>query len=186
MQIASVDNWNVICSLPRPKAVGIRFSPKGTYLTTIEHFTTPKDGSEAQPNFCVYEISSGESVYAIINKNFSDDWMPGWTSDESLFALMVGGEAMFFETNSENSFQKSAQKIGSCRGGVLAIAGAGNNPHMSIYVPGAKGNPSVCKIFRYPALDATQVVASKSFFQADRVEMMWNKRASGEFLNQKN
>lgn len=165
--------------MPRPKAFAIKFSPKGTYLATLEHFSTPKDGSDPQPNFCVYRVSDGEAVFAIINKNFPDDWMPGWSSDESLFALMVGGEAYFYETTSPNGFDKSAQKIGGSRGGELSIAGAGSNPHVALYVPGVKGQPSTCKLFRYPALDANQIVASKSFFQADRVEMMWNKRATG-------
>lgn len=108
--------------------------------------------------------------------------MPGWSGDESLFALMVGGEAYFYETTGPNGFDKSAQKIGGSRGGELTIAGVGSNPHVAMYVPGVKGQPSTCKIFRYPTLDANQIVASKSFYQADRAEMMWNKRASGVFL----
>lgn len=95
---------------------------------------------------------------------------------------MIGGEALFFEPNSENGFQKPAQKIGGSRGGELSVAGAGSNPHVALYVPGVKGSPSMCKIYRYPALEQNQVVASKSFYQADRVEMMWNKRASGMIL----
>ncbi|XP_055302143.1 eukaryotic translation initiation factor 2A [Sitodiplosis mosellana] len=182
VQIASVNNWNVICSLPRPKAFAIKFSPKGTYLATLEHYSTPKDGSEPHPNFCVYRVSTSEAVFAIINKNFPDDWMPGWSSDEGVFALMVGGEAFFYETNGPDGFQKSANKIGGSRGGELSIAGGGSNPQVALYVPGQKGQPSICKIFRYPALDANQIIASKSFYQADRVEMMWNKRASGMIL----
>lgn len=126
VQIASVDNWNVICSLPRPKAFAIKFSPKGTYLATLEHYSTPKDGSEPHPNFCVYRVSTGEAVFAIINKSFPDDWMPGWSNDEGVFALMVGGEAYFYETNGQNGFQKSANKIGGSRGGELSIAGGGS------------------------------------------------------------
>lgn len=179
VQIATVSDWNVICSLPRPRAFAIKFSPKGTYLATLEHYSTPKDGSEPQPNFCVYQVSTGEAVFAIINKSFLDDWMPTWSNDEGVLALMVGGEAYFYEPNGPNGFQKSANKIGGSRGGELSIAGGGASPQVSLYVPGVKGQPSVCKIFRYPALDANQIVASKSFFQADRVEMMWNKRATG-------
>lgn len=178
IQVASVNDWSVICSLPRPKVFAIKFSPKGTYLATLEHYSTPKDGSEPQPNFCVYDVASGEAVFAIIHKSFPDDWMPGWSSDEFLFALMVGGEAYFYETTGPNGFQKSANRIGASRGGELSVAGGGNNPQVALYVPGVKGQPSVCKIFRYPTLDA--IVASKSFYQADRVEMMWNKRASGK------
>lgn len=92
---------------------------------------------------------------------------------------MLGGEAYFFETKGESGYTKAAHRIGSCRGGELSIAGSGDNPHVGLYVPGAKGQPSVCKVYRYPALESNQVVTAKSFFQADRVEMRWNKRATG-------
>lgn len=99
VQIATVNDWNVICSLPRPKAFVIKFSPKGSYISTLEHYSTPKDGSEPQPNFCVYRTSTGELVYSIINKTFSDDFAPQWSWDETLFGIMIGGEALFFETD---------------------------------------------------------------------------------------
>lgn len=49
--------------------------------------------------------------------------MPGWSSDESLFGLMVGGEALFFETTDPTGYTKVAKKIGGSRGGELSIAG---------------------------------------------------------------
>lgn len=87
VQIAEVNSWNIICSLPRPKTFAIKFSPKGTYLAMLEHYSTPKDDSPPQPNFCVYQTNTGDVVYSIINKNFPDDWMPGWSNDESLFGI---------------------------------------------------------------------------------------------------
>jgi translation initiation factor 2A len=42
------------------------------------------------------------------------------------------------------------------------------------------GGPSFARIFRYPSFD--NVVASKSFFQADRVEMKWNKKGTAVLL----
>lgn len=180
VQIASVDTWQVICSLPRPKALSIKFSPKGTYLATLEHFSSAKDGGEPQPNYNVYNALTGDPVYGIISKTSVDGWEPNWSGDEAIYALMIGGEAFFFETHSESGYTKPANKIGGSRGGELSIAGSGNNPHVALYVRGAKGQPSMVKIYRYPALEANQVVAAKSFFQADRVEMRWNKRATGQ------
>lgn len=43
------------------------------------------------------------------------------------------------------------------------------------YPQGAKGQPSFAKLYRFPNLNAAGLVASKSFFQGDRVEMKWNK-----------
>lgn len=40
---------------------------------------------------------------------------------------------------------------------------------------GSKGQPSFAKLFKYPNLNPSGLVASKSFFQGDRVEMKWSK-----------
>lgn len=37
----------------------------------------------------------------------------------------------------------------------------------------------MCRLFRYPNLENSNPIASKSFSQADKVEMMWNKRGTG-------
>lgn len=179
MNVANVIDWKIICTLPRPKTLFIKFSPKGTYLATIEHYSAPKDDGEPQPNYCVYEIHTGLLVYSLISKGFSEDWQPDWSLDEGLFALMQGGEALFFEPNGEFGYKNSVHKVGSARGGLVSVAGSGPNPLVALYVPGLKGQPSNCKVFRYPGLEANQIVVSKSFFQADRVDIRWNKRASG-------
>lgn len=148
----------------------------------MELFTTNKDHPDGSPNFYVYKTATGEEVLSTIQKKNSDDWKPSWSKDESIFALMMGGEAHFFETKSADGFTKCAHKIGGGRNGMLSLAGAGETPNVAFYVPGVKGAPSTCKIFKYPALQATQAISAKSFFQADRVEMMWNKRGTGLIL----
>lgn len=50
--------------------------------------------------------------------------------------------------------------------------------HVALYLKGNKGSPSMCRLFKYPNLD-TNPIASKSFGQADKVEMMWNKKGTG-------
>ena len=42
------------------------------------------------------------------------------------------------------------------------------------------GTPSFARLFRYP--DFNTAIASKSFFQADRVEMKWNKKGTAVLL----
>lgn len=90
---------------------------------------------------------------------------PCWSADESLFALMIGGEAHFYELKGKEGFATSTNKLGSGRNGVLSIAPGQCPPHLAFYVPGAKGAPSMCKIYRYPALQQNQTIACKSFFQ---------------------
>lgn len=177
-----MDNWTLVSSLPRPRTLDIQFSPLGTYIVTFELFTTNKDNPEGSPNFYVYKTATGEEVYSSVQKKNTDDWKPNWSKDESIFALMMGGEAFFFETNSDDGFTKAAHKIGGARNGMLSIAGPGKTPNVAFYVPGVKGAPSTCKIFRYPALQANETIVARSFFQADRIELMWNKRGTSLIL----
>ncbi|XP_017102600.2 eukaryotic translation initiation factor 2A [Drosophila bipectinata] len=176
-------SWPVQCTLPRPKAFYLKFSPRGSYLCTWEHYTITKDRPEGSPNLLVYEVASGNEVFAIVQKN-QTDWEPSWSSDESIFAMVVGGEALFYDLGegTTKGFTSASRKIGGSRGGMLSLGPGNSPPFLAFYTPGAKGAPSMCKLYKYPALGQNQTVACKSFFQADRVEMLWNKRGSGLLL----
>ncbi|EDW40592.1 GL24803 [Drosophila persimilis] len=175
--------WPVQCSLPRPKAFYLKFSPRGNYLCTWEHYAITKDRPEGSPNLLVYDITTGTEVFAIVQKN-QTNWEPSWSSDETIFALVVGGEALFYDLpeGSAKGFENTQRKIGGSRGGMLSLGPGHCPPYLAFYNPGAKGAPSMCKLYKYPALGQNQTVACKSFFQADRVEMLWNKRGTGLLL----
>jgi translation initiation factor 2A len=52
---------------------------------------------------------------------------------------------------------------------------------LSLSIPATKsGEPSFARLYRYPNFD--NVVASKSFFQADRVDVKWNGKGSALLL----
>jgi len=179
----SAASWPVKCVLPRPKAFYLQFSPRGSYLCTWEHYAITKDRPEGSPNLLVYEVATGAEVFAIVQKN-QTDWQPSWSADESIFALVVGGEALFYDLGegADKGFASTSRKIGGSRGGMLSLGPGNCPPFLAFYTPGAKGAPSMCKLYKYPALGQNQTVACKSFFQADRVEMLWNKRGSGLLL----
>uniref|UniRef100_A0A1B0C9L9 Eukaryotic translation initiation factor 2A n=1 Tax=Lutzomyia longipalpis TaxID=7200 RepID=A0A1B0C9L9_LUTLO len=181
VQLCRTSDWTVVASLPRPKAFYLKFSPRGKYLMTWEIFTTNKENPEGSPNLYVYATESGEEVYSAVQKK-QVDWEPGWSNDESIFAIMLGGEVFFFEVNGPDGFKTSTKKLGGGRNGCISVAPNHGQPYLAFYVPGVKGSPSMCKIYQYPTLNPTQAISSKSFFQADKVEMMWNKRGTGLLL----
>ena len=48
---------------------------------------------------------------------------------------------------------------------------------MAVYVPGSKGAPSFVRLYQYPNFDEPHAaLANKSFFKADKVTMLWNKK----------
>ncbi|XP_055701589.1 eukaryotic translation initiation factor 2A [Phlebotomus papatasi] len=181
VQLCRTSDWEVIASLPRPKAFYLKFSPRGKYLMTWEIYAITKDNPEGSPNLYVYSTETGEEVYSTVQKKQAD-WEPGWSSDESIFAVMLGGEVLFYEVNGPEGFRSSTRKLGGGRNGCISVAPNTGQPYLAFYVPGTKGSPSMCKIYQYPTLSPTQAISSKSFFQADKVEMMWNKRGTGLLL----
>lgn len=121
VQIASTETWKVITTLPRPKCYNLKFSSKSTYLMTFEIFTTTKDNPTGNPNLYIYKTETGEEVYSVIQKKQAD-WEPQWSADEQLMALMIGGEAYFFEVNSETGFNKCVKKLGGGRNGGISMS----------------------------------------------------------------
>lgn len=175
-------DWQVVASLPRPKVSAMKFSPRGTYLMTWEIFLTSKENPAGSPNLYVYRTQTGEEMYSVIQKRQSD-WDPNWSSDESIMALLLNGEVIFMEVNApEGGFQKVCKRLGGGRNGSISMAPNNSKPFLAFYVPGVKAAPSMCKIFQYPIPDSNQAVSSKSFFQADKVEMFWNKKGTGLLL----
>ncbi|KAF3827227.1 hypothetical protein GH733_002713, partial [Mirounga leonina] len=50
---------------------------------------------------------------------------------------------------------------------------------VAVYVPGSKGAPSFVRLYQYPNFDGPHAaLANKSFFKADKVTMLWNKKAT--------
>ncbi|XP_053952891.1 eukaryotic translation initiation factor 2A [Anastrepha ludens] len=182
IKVLNTTDWKVKCTMPRPKAFYLKFSPLGNYLSTWELYTVTKDKPEGSSNMFMYDLSTGSEVFDIVQKN-QTDWEPSWSSDESLFAVVIGGEALFFDVSGDiKNFSHSARKIGGSRGAVVSISPGPSPPCVAVYTPGAKGGPSMCKVYKYPSLSQNQAIACKSFFQADRVDLLWNKRGSGLLL----
>lgn len=183
VQICTVSNWKVLHKLPRPKAFYLKFSPRSTYLMTWEMYTeNPKDEIKEKPNLFLYDVTSGREVFSIIQKR-STHWEMHWAADESLFAVLVGGEVLLYEIKSDSDFPvKPTKRLGGARNGGFSVSPAPSPPFVALYVPGTKAAPSMCRLFRYPNLEANQPIASKSFFQADKVEMMWNQKGNGLLL----
>ncbi|XP_073839807.1 eukaryotic translation initiation factor 2A isoform X1 [Musca autumnalis] len=182
VKVLETANWQLQCTLPRPKAFYLKFSPRGNYLCTWELYVITKDIPEGSPNMFVYEIATGKQVFSIVQKK-QTDWEPSWSSDEGIFAIVVGGESLFYDlSQGVEGFNATTKKIGGSKGGILSVGPGSSPPFIAIYTPGAKGAPSMCKLYKYPALAQNQTLACKSFFNADRVEMMWNKRGTGLLL----
>ena len=85
---------------------------------------------------------------------------------------MVNNEVQFYENS---SFDAITHKIHLAKVSDFSMApGSSKNTHVVTFVPGSKGAPSFCRMYLYPSFDDNQVLANKSFFQADSVDFKWN------------
>ena len=84
-------------------------------------------------------------------------------------------EVVFYEANnfSEIKARLSLPKLDSF---YLAPRGDINTPgRIACYLPGQKGGPGFAKVFAYPSFHPEKnVIATKSFMTADRMEAKWS------------
>jgi len=167
----SQGQWSVVHEIPQPKVCCLSWSPSGSLLASWEQYAVIQ-GQQAQPNLHLWDANTGEKVKSFFQKKMFG-WCPQWSSDEKICSRMVNNEVQFYE---DNSFQAIANKIHMAKVANYSMAHCSSKSmHVVTYVPGAKGGPSFTKMYQYPNFDDNQVIANKSFFQADSVEFKWNR-----------
>uniref|UniRef100_A0A2K5YP09 Eukaryotic translation initiation factor 2A n=1 Tax=Mandrillus leucophaeus TaxID=9568 RepID=A0A2K5YP09_MANLE len=175
VNIISVTNKGLLHSFDLPKAVCLEFSPKNTVLATWQPYTTSKDGTAGIPNLQLYDVKTGTCLKSFIQKK-TQNWCPSWSEDETLCARNVNNEVHFFENNNFNTIANKLhlQKINDF------VLSPGPQPYkVAVYVPGSKGAPSFVRLYQYPNFAGPHAaLANKSFFKADKVTMLWNKKAT--------
>ncbi|KAF0879824.1 EIF2A factor, partial [Crocuta crocuta] len=175
VNIISVTNKGLLHSFDLPKAVCLEFSPKNTVLATWQPYTTSKDGTAGVPNLQLYDVKTGTCLKSFIQKKMQN-WCPSWSEDETICARNVNNEVHFFENNNFNTIANKLhlQKINDF------VLSPGPQPYkVAVYVPGSKGAPSFVRLYQYPKFDGPHAaLANKSFFKADKVTMLWNKKAT--------
>ncbi|KAG5675371.1 hypothetical protein PVAND_005280 [Polypedilum vanderplanki] len=167
-------NYELQYTIPLTRSHILKFSPKGTYLIVYEIFISTKENPNS-PNLFIYDADTGKELISFVMKKHSE-WEPFISNDETLLAIMMSGDVHFYNI-ANGTFTKTTQKL-SGKVGSFSLS-PGQNTHVALYLQGVKGSPSMAKLFKYPNLDASATVASKSFSQADKVEMIWNKKGNG-------
>ncbi|XP_069687776.1 eukaryotic translation initiation factor 2A [Periplaneta americana] len=178
VKVVATSTWKVLAEISRPKVCSLEFSPKGTYLMTWEPFIVSQANPQGGPNLHIYKSDNGELVKEFIHKK-QIGWEPQWTSDEKLCARNVNNEVLFYEVP---NFDTVAHKIHIQKVADFSMSPGSSPYHVLCYVPGKSGQPSFGRLFQYPKFESTNSLANKSFFQADKVDMFWNKRGSGVLL----
>ncbi|KAG5269411.1 hypothetical protein AALO_G00201720 [Alosa alosa] len=158
-----------------PKASFLEFSPQNKVLATWQQYTKTQDNPQGDPNLQLWDLQTGKCIKAFYQKKLQG-WCPSWADDESIAVRNVNNELHFFE---ENNFETIANKLHLQKVSEFALSPGCKPNKVAVYVPGSKGGPSFVRLYQYPNFGGpTSALANKSFFKADRVVMLWNKKAS--------
>ncbi|XP_059486657.1 eukaryotic translation initiation factor 2A [Neocloeon triangulifer] len=176
--IVAVKDWSLVQIIARPRVLYLKFSPKGTYLMVWEAFMTTPDNPQGSPNMNVYRTQDGELLKGYVFKKHSG-WELQWSDDEKLCGRNSGSDVFFYE---DGDLEKVAGKVGIPKVASFSLSPGPKPIHVVCYIPGKQGQPGNGKLFQYPKFEPGQAVASKSFFQAERLETYWNAKGTTVLL----
>ncbi|XP_044752195.1 eukaryotic translation initiation factor 2A [Coccinella septempunctata] len=171
-------NWSTIATIQPCKANQMTFSPKGTFLLTWEPFAITKANPNGGPNLHIYETKTGKLIKSFEHKKQSN-WQPQWSSDEKLLSRLINTDIVFYE---DLNFDKIVTRLKCIK---VRSYGLSPNPGTYFFIchsPGSPGQPSFGRLFKYPKLETQDAIASKSFFQADNVDYLWNSKGNNALL----
>uniref|UniRef100_A0A8D2ZW17 Eukaryotic translation initiation factor 2A n=2 Tax=Scophthalmus maximus TaxID=52904 RepID=A0A8D2ZW17_SCOMX len=172
--IKSLDASSVL-TLDLPKTSLLEFSPLNNVLVSWQPYSKSQDSTQGEANLQLWDLQSGQLIKALYQKKVTS-WCPSWSEDEKICVRSVNNELHFYENNDFNSI---ANKLHMQKVSDFALSPGGQPSKVAVYVPGSKGAPSFVRLYQYPVLGGpTAALANKSFFKADRVSMLWNKKAS--------
>lgn len=117
----------------------------------------------------IWSIATGQELFAYIRRS-PENWAPQWTDDDKYCLRGVANEIHFFEST---DFKKGPVKKCVCKGVHDFKVAPGPGPvRLVLFIPSIKGAAASVRLFHEDNL--SQQVASKSFFKADSVLMVWN------------
>ncbi|XP_052215411.1 eukaryotic translation initiation factor 2A-like isoform X1 [Dreissena polymorpha] len=179
VKIFDVAANKVLKEIDRPRASLMTFSPKGTYLVIWELYTVDKATQNGLPNLSIYDVASGQCLKTLIQKKVTH-WNPLFSDDEKICCRNVNNELHFYE---DGKFDEIKTKLHLQKVTGYSLSGAGPPYMVAGYVPGGKGQPCFVRVYKYPNFGGPNAaVANRTFFKADKVEMLWNKASTAMLL----
>ncbi|KAJ0693550.1 putative transcription factor WD40-like family [Helianthus annuus] len=160
-------------SFESPNILAAALSPCGTYLQTFQKASSPQE-----KNVTLWKTETGESVYALSQKNMTKATWPTirFSADEAVASRMATNELQFFDVA---DFSKGV--VHKIRVPGVASAELSNNPgsHVAAFAPESKGMPGSVQIYACAPDSSSEPIARRSFFRCSSVQQHWNNGSTG-------
>jgi translation initiation factor 2A len=175
VKVMNLQDGTTLFETAKPKTVEMTISTNNRYLATWETFYTTPGNTQGNNNFEIVDMKSKTVVKSMIHKK-QTGWKPIWSKDEKICGRCVNNEVQFY---AGGEFHTAATKLYLQGVGGFSISPSKSAPYMvAAFVAGKKGQPSFVRLFEYPNFGDGQALANKSFFKADKVDMIWNKKST--------
>ncbi|KAF7315000.1 Eukaryotic translation initiation factor 2A [Mycena indigotica] len=168
VRIFQAEGAQLLQELPIPNIVDIKFSPRGTYLSTWERPVKLEDG-EQHKNLRVFSSSTGEELISFTQKS-QEAWDLQYTISESHAIRLVGAEVQVFRPAEWAKGVVDKLKVENATSVSLS---PGLNPSIAVFVAEKKGQPASIKIYGLLSLNSPPT-CQKTFFKAQRSTIKWN------------
>lgn len=175
LKVLNLADGSVFYQADKQKTLEIVISPNNRYMATWEQFYTTPSNPQGSNNFEIVDMQTNTVVTSMIHKN-QTGWTPLWTKDELVCGRVVTNEVQFY---TDGDFRKASTKLYLQNVTSFLISPSAQPPYMvAAYVQGKKGQPSAVRLFQYPNFGEGCAIANKSFFKADKVDIIWNKKGT--------
>ncbi|KAJ7348806.1 eukaryotic translation initiation factor eIF2A-domain-containing protein [Mycena albidolilacea] len=168
VRIFQAEGAQLLLDLPISNVADLKFSPRGTYLSTWERPVKLEDGSQHK-NLRVFSSSTGEELVAFTQKG-QDGWDLQYTISESHAIRLVGPEIQVFRPSEWSKGVVDKLKV---EGATSVSLSPGLNPSVAVFVAEKKGQPASIRIYGLLSLNSPPT-CQKTFFKADRSQIKWN------------
>lgn len=92
---------------------------------------------------------------------------------------MVNNDVVFCENS---NYERIVNRLNCHKFASYKLAPNSDSYYVVGHTPGASGQPSFGRLFQYPKFESDQAVANKSFFNADKVDFLWNSKGNSVLL----
>jgi translation initiation factor 2A len=168
VRIYQAEGAQLLQELQLPNIVELKFSPRGTYLSTWERPVKLEDGSQHK-NLRVFSVSTGEELIAFSQKS-QEGWDLQYTISESHAIRLVSQEIQVYRPSEWSKGIVDKLKV---EGATSVSLSPGLNPSVAVFVAEKKGAPASIKIYGLGSLNSPPT-CQKTFFKADRSQIKWN------------
>jgi len=168
VRIYQAEGAQLLQELQLPNIVELRFSPRGTYLSTWERPVKLEDGSQHK-NLRVFSVSTGEELITFSQKS-QEGWDLQYTISESHAIRLVSQEIQVYRPSEWSKGIVDKLKV---EGATSVSLSPGLNPSVAVFVAEKKGAPASIKIYGLMSLNSPPT-CQKTFYKADRSQIKWN------------